>query len=590
MDSQVQEIKDKLSIQDVVGEYVKLERAGRNMRARCPFHKEKTPSFMISPERGSYICFGCGEKGDIFTFVEKIEHIDFKTALQQLATKAGVVLKNTYVPRQEDKEKEEQLRDVSEDATAFFQDELKKRSDVLEYLKEKRGVTDETIESWRIGYAPAHWRDLSEYLIKKGYSKDLIIEAGLAVNPARSDLATNGGGRTSPDSIYDRFRGRIMFPLFDAGGKVIAFSGRFFEEMEGEARKAQARGPEGTLRAPEPRAEPAKYVNSPETPIFKKSRVLYGLDKAKNFIRKADCVLLVEGQFDVIMSHQSGLPFAVASSGTAITEEHLSLLSRYSKRLVLALDGDAAGIRAGLKSAQMALKMGFDVKIPNFKDGKDPADIAKEDSESLKQAIRTSKASIEFFLDVLRPQARDERAYAKLVEAQVVPLIAAIQSKIEQAHFTRTVAGRLRVPEAAIHAEVIKRPVLSINEVEGDTPAAVETGNQPSSLERTAALLLFYDTDESTKQRVETLLGASRKEHIEHAFADGAEKFRFEFESLGEDKNAIVAELLEVLERGLIDEEMARVRDELYAALPEAQGMLMQKLATLKKRQQELRK
>lgn len=566
MDSQVQEIKDKLSIQDVVGEYVKLERAGRNMRARCPFHKEKTPSFMISPERGSYICFGCGEKGDIFTFVEKIEHIDFRTALQQLATKAGVVLKNTYVPRQEDKEKEEQLRDVSEDATVFFQDELKKRTDVLEYLKEKRSVTDETIESWRIGYAPAHWRDLSEHLVTKGHGKDLIIETGLSVR-----------SQTKSDEIYDRFRGRIMFPLFDAGGKVIAFSGRFFEEMEGEARKAPS----------EPRAEPAKYINSPETPIFKKSRVLYGLDKAKNFIRKVDCVLLVEGQFDVIMSHQSGLPFAVASSGTAITEEHLSLLSRMSKRLILALDGDAAGIRAGLKSAQMALKMGFDVKIPAFKDGKDPADLAKEDQESLKAAIRNSKTAIDFFLEVLRPQAKDERAYAKLVEAQVIPLIAAIPSKIEQAHFTRTVAERLRVPEAAIHAEVIKRPVLSTDEVELHASPVEETGTGPSSLERSAAMLLFSTQD---LEKVETLIGPARAEDIQTRFAGDAEKFRFEFEALGEDKDTVVKRLLEALESGVVEEEMTKIRDELHSAPPEAHGSLIQKLSTLKKRQQELRK
>ena len=379
----------------------------------------------------------------------------------------------------------------------------------------------------------------------------------------------------TPDTtkdIYDRFRGRIMFPLFDAGGKVIAFSGRFFEKVEGQKDDG---------------GEPAKYVNSPETPIFKKSRVLYGLDKAKNFIRKADCVLLVEGQFDVIMSHQSGLPFAVASSGTAITEEHLSLLGRMSKRLILALDGDAAGIRAGLKSAQMALTMGFDVKIPTFKDGKDPADLAKEDQESLKAAVRNSKTAIEFFLEVLRPQAKDERAYGKLVEMQVVPLIAAISSKIDQAHFTRVVAERLRVPEAAIHAEVIKRPVLSTNEVEVQTSPVEETGMQPSSLERTAAMLLFSMQEPS---KVESLIGPARVEDIQTRFAGDAEKFRFEFEALGEDKNTITSRLLEALESGVVEEEMTKVRDELHSALPEAQGPLIQKLSTLKKRQQELRK
>lgn len=470
MDSQVQEIKDKLSINEVVGQYVKLERAGRNWRARCPFHKEKTPSFMISPERGSYICFGCGEKGDIFTFTEKIEHVDFKTALAQLAEKAGVVLKNTYQPKEENKEKDEQLRDACEAATVFFEEQLKARPDVLEYIK-NRGAIEETITNWRIGYAPAHWRDLSDYLTTKGFGKDLQAEAGLVAK-----------SQNKPGEVYDRFRGRIMFPLFDAGGKVIAFSGRFFPAEGGSASGGEV--------------DAAKYINSPETPIFKKSRVLYGFDKAKNAIRKADCILLVEGQFDVVLSHQSGLPFAVASSGTAITEEHLNLLSRLSKRLVLALDGDAAGIRAGLKSAAIALKMGFDVKIPLFGEGKDPADLAKEDPELLKAAIRNSKTAVEFFLEILQTQARDERAYTKLVETQVLPLVASLPSKIEQAHFVRIVAQRLRVPETAIYAEVAKRPVLPEQEI---VEVLLSNDTAPiTSFDKKVGMLFFSFNNESS--------------------------------------------------------------------------------------------
>ena len=564
MDSQVQEIKDKLSINEVVGQYVKLERAGRNWRARCPFHKEKTPSFMISPERGSYICFGCGEKGDIFTFYEKIEHVDFRTALQQLAEKAGVVLKNNYQPKEENKEKDEQLRDVCEAATSFFQSDLKKRTDVFGYIK-NRGATEETIHSWRLGYAPASWRELSEHLTSLGFSKDTQAEAGLVAH-----------SQNKPGEVYDRFRGRIMFPLFDAGGKVIAFSGRFFEKVEGQKDDG---------------GEPAKYVNSPETPIFKKSRVLYGYDRAKNFIRKADCILLVEGQFDVVLSHQSGLPFAVASSGTAITEEQLSLLSRLSKRLVLALDGDAAGIRAGLKTTAMALKMGFDVKIPTFGGGKDPADLAKENPELLKAAVRTSKTAIEFFLDVLQAQARDERTYQKLVEAQVLPLVGALSSKIEQAHFVRIVAQRLRVPEDAIYTEVAKRPQLVQDDAADVAPPVREELSQPSSLERTASLLLFYFTkDGPMQEKIEKLIGPVRKEILVQKYAGDAEKFRFEFESLGDDKDVVAAALLEALEREVVEEDMARVLRELRSALPEQQGLLMGTLATLKKRQQELRK
>lgn len=570
MDSQVQEIKDKLSINEVVGQYVKLERAGRNWRARCPFHKEKTPSFMISPERGSYICFGCGEKGDIFTFVEKIEHVDFKTALAQLAEKAGVVLKNTYssgTDTAEKKEKEEQLRDVCEDATTFFEAELKKRSDVYKYIKD-RGVTDETIAAWRIGYAPASWRDLSEYLTQKGHSKDLQAEAGLV---ARSNPLAGG----KPDNVYDRFRGRIMFPLSDAGGKVIAFSGRFFEKVEGQKDDG---------------GEPAKYVNSPETPIFKKSRVLYGFDKAKNFIRKADCALLVEGQFDVILSHQAGLPFAVASSGTAITEEHLGIISRLSKRLILALDGDAAGIRAGLKSALMALRLGFDVKIPVFQGGKDPADLVKENPELLKSAVRNSKTAIEFFLSALRPSARDERAYKKLVETQILPLVAVLPSKIEQSHFVRIVSQALSVPEDAIYAEVAKRPLL-MDPVAEDAESVREEAHQPSSLMRTALLLFaHFEHDAPMRARLEGLLGEARTQAALELYNANKERYLFEFETMGEDAEASSAALWVVLERAAIEEEMTRVKGELGSAPAAAHGGLIAKLSELKKREQELRK
>src|SRR3989344_7719194 len=328
MDSEVQQVKDKLNLVEVVGQYVQLRRAGRNWVGRCPFHKERTPSFYVNPERGTYKCFGCGEGGDVFSFVEKLDGIDFKTALKQLAEKAGVTLTrgSTSWKKPEEKEKEERLREVAHAATLFFEAELKKRKDVQDYLA-TRGIQEETSATWRLGYAPASWEELSKHLLSVGFSKDEVVEAGFAV---KSDKR--------PNEIFDRFRGRIIFPLFALGGETIAVSGRFFEKVPGQTGDT----------------EPAKYVNSPETLIFKKSRTLYGLDRARAAIRKADCILLVEGQFDLVLAHQSGLPFAVALSGTALTPEHLSLLGRLSQRLVLVLDADQAGIRAGLKSAHMA--------------------------------------------------------------------------------------------------------------------------------------------------------------------------------------------------------------------------------------------
>lgn len=538
MDSQVQEIKDKLNITEVLGQYVQLHKAGRTFTARCPFHKEKTPSFHVSPERGTYICFGCGERGDVFSFVQKMESIDFPTALKQLAERAGVVLKQYKGPVESvDKDKEERLREACEAATAFFESTLAARPDVQEYLT-KRGVHEESKKIWRLGYAPATWHTVSEYLATLGFSKDEIVEAGLA---ARSEK--------KPGDIYDRFRGRIMFPICDPLGRVIAFSGRYFEKVEGSREEG----------------EPAKYVNSPETELFKKSKILYGFDKAKNAIRKADCMLLVEGQFDLVLAHQSGLPFTVALSGTALTQDHIALLGRLSKRLVLALDADQAGLRSGLKSTAMAFAAGFDVKIPTFPEGKDPADIAKEDPEALRVAVRQSKTAIEFFLDVLRatlPQGRqgDERVYKKVIEAQVLPLIAALQSRIDQAHFIRIVAERLRVPEEAVRAEVAKRPVLPNTEdmVSTHVPQALVA----TPIERKVGMLFFYfDEASPQRQRLLELFGADRLAEIQTILVDQAERLRFDFErEVGEHSTAevIADDLLGNIESFVSKEKLRR--------------------------------
>ena len=559
MDSAVEQVKARLNIAEVVGQYVKLERAGHNMRARCPFHRERTPSFMISPERGTYICFGCGEKGDIFSFVQKIEGIEFRQALVQLAERAGVALPK-YAPAQESENKEhaEVLREVCEAATKFYESIIAQREDIQTYIV-GRGVHPETLHAWRLGYAPADWRQLSEHLLGKGFSHTDIVEAGLAVRSERK-----------PEEIYDRFRGRIMFPLCDVSGKVIAFSGRFFEKVPGSKEEG----------------EPAKYVNSPETALFKKSRVLFGLDKAKHAIRKADCILLVEGQFDVVLSHQSGLPFAVAISGTALTDEHLSLLSRLSKRLVLALDGDAAGLRSGLRSAAMALAAGFDVKVPRFEDGKDPADLAKENPELLRSAVRASKTAIEFFLDALRQGARDERVFKQHVEAQILPLVAVLPSKIEQAHFVHIVAERLCVPEEAVRAEVAKRPKLPEAGVVESVVVAPEALSL-IPLERTAALLVFGAGAE-VEAAVAELFGAERLQALVARLHEEAERYRFEFDTLGD--AAVAREsLLRALERGTLSEKIEHIKEVMRLSSGEAQATLAQELSVLKRREQSLR-
>ncbi len=529
MDSDVQQIKDRINIVDVVGQYVKLRRSGRTYTGLCPFHKERTPSFHVSPERGTYKCFGCGEGGDVFSFLQKMDGTDFPTVLKQMAEKAGVKLtprSGAHINTPEQKEHDERLREVCEAAVNYFESKLAERKDVREYLK-TRGVHDETVSAWRLGYAPAEWESLSKHLTSTGFKKEDIVDAGFAFKSEKK-----------PGEIFDRFRGRIIFPIFDLGGKPIAVSGRFFEDIKMEGR-----------RLPAGRQEPAKYVNSPETALFKKSRVLYGLDRARAHIRKLDCVLLVEGQFDLILAHQSGLPFCVALSGTALTPEHLNILGRLSKRLVLALDADSAGIRAGLKSAHMALAAGFDVKVPTFPPTQDPADVARENPELLKAAIRTSETAVEFFLDALQralPAGRqgDARAYAKAVETQVLPLVAAVGSKIEQEQFIRMVASRLGVPEGAVRAEVVKKPSLStsggLSDVHRSSPEL-----PMSPLERKVGMLLFGRG--KAKEKLEELLGVERLAEIETRLRSHAEDLRFRFDTeVGEhtDEDTIAGDML----------------------------------------------
>src|SRR3989344_4080733 len=485
MDSQVQEIKERINIVEVVGAYVQLRRAGRTYSGKCPFHKERTPSFHVSAERGTYKCFGCGEGGDVFSFLQKMDGIDFPTALKQLAEKAGVKLESRGFRQKsvQEKGREERLRECCGVASTFFEKELKKRKEVGEYLR-TRGVKDETATLWRLGYAPAQWEDLSTHLLAAGFSKEEVVEAGLAVKSEKKQ-----------GEIFDRFRGRIMFPIFENGGAVVAFSGRFFEKVRGQKDDT----------------EPAKYINSPETLVFKKSHTLYGLDRARGAIRKADCILLVEGQFDLVLAHQSGLPFTVALSGTALTPEHLSILGRLSKRLVLALDADQAGLRSGLKSALMAIRHGFEVKVPSFPEGKDPADLGAQNPELLKAAIRASKSAVEFFLDALRTGMRDERTYERHVELSVLPLIAAMQSQIEQAHFIRIVAARLHAPEDAVRGEVKKHPTLAEeSEVEEHTAASLPDATLTPFEKKAGMLIAYFEPHTPVIDELEKLMGEAK--------------------------------------------------------------------------------
>lgn len=480
-------VKEKLSIEEVVGTYVKLTRAGRNLRAPCPFHKERTPSFYVSPERNSYYCFGCGEKGDIFSFVEKMEGVDFRTSLKMLADRAGITLSAWKGESGPSRDERTRLYELHEDATSIFEANLAQRADVVEYLL-TRGLTKETISEWRLGYAEPQWRALTDALRAKKYSDRELTESGVSI------LAEKQGAQT----IYDRFRGRIMFPIGGTDGRIIGFSGRFFEKMKGSKETE----------------EPAKYLNSPETPLFHKSHVLYGFDRAKGPMRRSNFAILVEGQMDLLMMHQVGLPTALASSGTAFTPEHLRSIGNITKRLVLALDGDTAGIRSALKSAMLAYQAGFDLRVASFPKGSDPADVGKDNPEELKRAVREAKTAIEFFLEQLRFESKDERGFRRAVEEMIIPLIASMQSNIDQAHFAEITSASTSLPVESIRAEVarfLQSKKVPLREDTGKAP--LPTIPQIPKMTLIAGLILV-GADEEAKSSMKEVLGEKRVAEI----------------------------------------------------------------------------
>ncbi|MBI5816841.1 MAG: DNA primase, partial [Candidatus Yonathbacteria bacterium] len=452
MASVVEEIKSKLSIIDVVGSYIKLERAGSNFKARCPFHNEKTASFFISPSRETYHCFGCNRGGDILSFVQEIEGIDFRAALGLLADRAGVRI--TVSEPGVDREREK-IFAVLEEATRFFSSHLLNNKEAHEYLL-NRGVTEETIKNFRIGYAPDGWRVLSEFLQQKGFTPEHLLKAGLSIKSEKAKSAYGG----SPDAqsafrgYYDRFRGRVMFPIADSSGKIVGFSGRILPGIEqGDALKQ------------------AKYVNSPETEVFHKSRVLYGFDKAKQAIRKENAAVLVEGQMDLVLSHQSGVTNTVASSGTALTRDHLILIKRLADTLVIAFDADEAGLSASKKGVDLALSEGFDVRVAEIPSGLDPADMAMKDPEGWKKSVENARHIIDFYLKALSGKGYDMRTFRKKTSELVLPYIAKLRNTIDQAHFVSETARALHLGEEPIWEELKK---LKGSEASDVSPAEYE--------------------------------------------------------------------------------------------------------------------
>lgn len=406
-------IKERLNILDVVSTYIKLEKAGSQFRARCPFHSEKSPSFYVSPTRGSYHCFGCGEHGDIFGFIMKIDGINFKDALRLLADRAGVSVSNFQ------KEEQSSLVDILEQATLFFEHNFSKNNFAKEYLQ-KRGVSIESIQKFRIGFANNEWRELYHKLNKAGYSDEEIVTSGLCIKHEKG--------------LYDRFRSRVMFPVMNASGKVVAYSGRILQTE------------------PKQDPEPAKYVNSPETPMYHKSSILFGYNFAKQEIARTKKVLVVEGQMDVVMCHQAGNTNTVAISGTAFTPEHISILKRFAETIILALDSDKAGYTAMLKSAALALEN--DLEVEGIKlDEKDPADMIMHDLENWKKKVFETKPILTLITEIILEKEKIKPKQIQLLRKDVFPLLRVVKSPLLKETYIKEIAKVLEIPENIIKQE-----------------------------------------------------------------------------------------------------------------------------------------
>jgi len=441
--SPIEEIKERLDIVQVISEYVRLQKVGANYRALCPFHSETKPSFYVSPAKQIWHCFGCNLGGDIFKFIMLIEGVEFKDALSILAKKAGVELKPEPIEKRTERQR---LYEICEIATRFFEKQLKetkKGGEVKEYLL-SRGISEESIKKWRIGYAPNTWRSLSNFLVSKGYKREEVIKAGLAVPKEGKEEIS------SPWDSYDRFRGRIIFPIFDVHGQVIGFGGRVFGEEE-------------------KKEDVAKYINTPNTPLYDKSRVLYGIDKAKTEIRKRDGAIIVEGYTDVILSHQAGFENAIAVSGTALTPYQLRVISRYSKNLFLSFDMDVAGETATKRGIDLAQLLGFNIKIISLPEGKDPADIVKEDPKEWQKAVENAEEILQFYFNRAFSQFDKNSIEGKRKISEILlPLISRIQSKIEQSHWVKEFARNIEADEKAIWEEVrrLEKDRKSLEEIE----------------------------------------------------------------------------------------------------------------------------
>ncbi len=417
--SQIQEIKEKLDIIEVVGNRIKLERSGKNFRSTCPFHSEKTPSFFVSPELQRFICFGCGRKGDVLTFIQEYDRLTFPETLQTAAEAAGVELKQDWKdPKEQERQKLFELLELAQKYYSYLLTEHALGKEAREYLK-KRGVQGSAVKQFGLGASPNKWDGLVNYLTKKkNYHPNDVINAGLAIQGKKG--------------VYDRFRGRVMFPLHDHRGRVVGFSGRVLD----------------------PDAKEAKYINTPETDIYHKRYLLFGYWQNLDAIREKESVIVTEGELDVLSSTQAHVRNIVAIKGSALTEEQIRIMARTVKTIYLALDADSAGIKATRRAIELVQPFPVSLRVIPLKGGKDPDELAKTDPKGWREMIKDHTSAFEYILDTTIAQQDMGTAQGqKTVTNTLLELLLTIDHAVERAFYLKQLAERLQIPETIIEEQ-----------------------------------------------------------------------------------------------------------------------------------------
>ncbi|MBU3957152.1 DNA primase [Patescibacteria group bacterium] len=497
-EDQLEEIRRKIDIVELINEYTPLKKTGRNFKALCPFHSEKIPSFIVSPERQIFKCFGCGAGGDIFKFLMLTENIEFGEALRTLAKRAGVKLRR-YQPSESEKQKQ-LLYEINHLASEYYHYLLTKHpagKKALNYIL-GRGITRESLARFKLGYSPNLWEALQDYLVKKKrYRTEDLERAGLVIKSEKRR------------GYYDRFRGRLMFTLRDHRNNVVGFAGRTLD----------------------PKQEEAKYINSPETLVYHKSDLLYGLVETKAAIKKADEAIVVEGELDAVSSIQSGVENVVALKGTALTQGQVDLLGRFTKNVTLAMDQDVAGDQAARRGIELADAADMAIKVVVVKGGKDPDEVAQKSPKLWRQLVKKAVPIYDYFLDSAFSRFDARTAEGKRrISLELTPILVKISNKVVQSHYIRQLADRLRVEEEAVAAEVAK----FITEESAKAPSErkdyekVETMNRREILEEYLLALAFQSENWVLlrKREIQQLIKTPRFQRIIEALSGYLKRYK----------------------------------------------------------------